>query len=166
MSRANSGDYISGLFHAIKKELEDIGIHVQSVDVTREEQYGYVTHNSAYSPINMREPATIIDITFLCKEEELKYLRPYISDVELFEKNTYLPVDIFSKYGSNPTRVERIEVEVIHKCKMRVHATGGSYTDFIERFREDTAKLRYAIESKKFDDEVEKLLTNSDEYNN
>jgi len=37
--------------------------------------------------------------------------------------------------------------------------------DFIESFRKGTEELRYAVESKKFDNEVDKMLREEDEYN-
>ena len=106
----------------------------------------------------------IMTIEFCCNKKEYHALAPYISYVNERRVPTLQPISIYYHDASLAPQ-HHDAFETVYYCKMDIGLSGGDIVPFIDHFREITRDLRYELESKAFDEEVEKMLT-EDRYNN
>jgi hypothetical protein len=146
----------------VQEEFEAIGLRIESVNMHRDVQP--IMTMGAHHTMSHSYGREIMDITFVCKPEELAYMRPMIRDMRLFRVPIPSPVYVYGSETYDLTQPPpRIEEETFCRCTLQLVMTGGSMQPWVDQFRDMTSKLRYKIESAQFDQEVEEEL--SDEYN-
>jgi len=167
MARVDEPGYMSYVFDTIKRELNLIGIHVDNMNIREDHNYGSIHSASSYHPMHQQVGGGVVaEIEFSCSEDDFVYLRPFVQQAEMRRERIPGPVGLYNvRQEFNLEQQFSIHEETRCICVMKLHATGGSMNDFIESFRKGTEELRYAVESKKFDNEVDKMLREEDEYN-
>ena len=91
-------------------------------------------------------------------------MQPLLSHMKVIHVPRISPVRIVSTRTMWDSSADTsYEVDELYECLIRLELTGGSIEPFIKNFREVTEPIRHEIESTRFDEEVDKLL--SDEYN-
>lgn len=166
MARITDPGYLPWVIDSIKKEFERVGVHVVNFNIENEHDTIYSLGN--YHPIGAREMRAKMTASFTCNESEFKYLQPFCYHAEKTYIKSIIPEDI-SLWGTgtgshDAFHAAKSKIEIVYDCEMILHITGGGLDSFIDQFREQTDKLYEAMQSKAFDEEVEKLLT-EDEYN-
>ena len=149
------------VYEMMRTEFDSLGIQLTNVDVEQSQQH-YGMAVSSYYP----SQAHIMTISFTCSQEELNYLRPFVGSAEFRDIPMPPPVSLVRDVQTmwDPVYAREFEYQRVCDCKLQLQVTGGSMEPFITSFRKETEKLRYVMESKRFDDEVDRMLT-EDEYN-
>lgn len=146
------------LLHELEEYLKYIGVHIVDVKIT-EERYASITSSSGYGNVYA------VNIKFQCSEDEIEYFRPVIQNVEISEGPVYdsIIVNQCEKWNLNP--VQASSFEKIIMCTTRFYVSPDydvNRCTFLNDIKKATEPLFLAKESKMFDDEVEKMLTEKD----
>lgn len=155
----------SDIFQFMKQEFDYLGIRLDNVNIQHQANSIYSVYSS--SPMVYSHGREIMTIEFTCSEEQFPYFKPLIHNAKSETITLVPPVHIYRDHY-DPTRAPQpiqFEHKTIFRCSMQLSVTGGALEPFGTNFREATKELRYAVESKKFDDEIEKMLLEEDEYN-
>lgn len=166
----NDPGYFNYVHDIIKQEFNRIGVKLLNVNI--EQNYNPIPIQTLASPqptyMHGRNTATML-VEFMCTEKQFPYLKPFCNKAvtERVSRELYSDVSWGPRQATmwNPDKQIEYEVDVFMKCEMALHL-GGSMDSFVDEFRKTTDKLFYAMESKAFDEEVDKMLANKDEYNN
>ncbi len=170
MACVSDPGYISYVIDTMKREFNLLGICIDNVNIRQDHNHMSVDSSSSYHAMHQYMGTNVIvELEFTCCEDEFEQLRPFAQQVEIRQERIYQPVVIntHAGYGSTNNKIPHFtyEIETRFMCVVRLNITGGSMDECIDSFRAGTEKLRYTIESKKFDKEVDKMLYEEDEYN-
>lgn len=156
--------YENNISHLIRKELESLNITVDDINISHD--HSFIHTSGKFSPVDREVMRSIMDISFTCKKLEYKYLSAFVNQVEQIHVPVSLPIKLINGIMSIDSSEPKLaEYETYYKCTMGLYLTGGSIDPFIKQFKAATEKLRYVVESKKFDEEVEKVLTENNHGN-
>ena len=148
-------DYITHIQEVLYGEFKRIGMEIKNLNVKMEHHPIHI--GGRYQPVAHKMNSTIMSVNFDCNEEQFKYLRPFIDSYNARQTLIYPDVS-WSTRAELPIQIHA-ESETIFDSTMILHLTGGSMKTWIESFREATEKLFYKIESREFDEEVIKTLS-------
>ena len=154
-------NHLQEMHELMKIEFSRIGIGITAVNVSyRRDRHA----GRQLALMSQVDDYPIMDLHFTCTIDQMNYLKIFVS--ESVPRNIPIPPPVHI-YGAGYDITEFRDshrVDQVYDCMMQISVTGGSVDPFIHSFRHETQKLRYEVESKEFDGEVEKMLTD-DGYN-
>jgi len=155
-------NHIEEMYSLMVREFSYIGIKLTSMNINNPTQPPSLI--GQHSPMAYSHGYPIMDLHFTCSPEQMEYLEIFVSESTLRVEPVAPPAYIHNPMYTDESQPTRYKISRVFDCVMQVTVTGGSVDPLIHSFRHETEKLRHAIESMEFDQEVEKMLT-EDEYN-
>ncbi len=151
---------LNSIIKILQEEFNRVDLNLEKTNIEMMEMAGWMSFTSP-----LKRPTYKLIIKFECSEDEFKYIRPFVR----YMKYTQVPVEnhaIFDKRKFwNHDTATVYETYVVCECTIELQIDGDNFMDFIHSFRKELQPLYEAAESRKFDEEVERMLK-EDEYNN
>lgn len=136
---------------ALDDEFKRIGIPINVINVSIDRYHQH---------INLPYGTSIMEFQFYCNELQYQCLAPFIKRAEREDVAIYQDTCLSTHYQVlDQSRCEPLKTKTRYNCYITMQLTYVSMQAFIESFRETTNKLFIDIESKAFDEEVVKVLS-------
>lgn len=140
-----------GVIPVIRAEFERIGMHANLNNIEIMQKTVTFSYEREYIAI----------IEFTCEENEYKYLKHLLYKVD---KKPIITDSMFTYGGNNGFAYDIPNYKIQYDCSIHLELSGRNINQFVNSFREAAKPIFEVIESRRFDEEVNKMLTD-DEYN-